>query len=135
MALSVTGAASVMAYIVGISRLYIGDYVLGAALLAAMSVLAYIFWRGFDPYISELLSPDERTAMEAAERQPSDTVRAFGLAGLTAVIAFTVAVVLGVNALVFTSGGASWANLAAAMAAVAAGLWLRRKHKLGVVTE
>ncbi len=135
MALSVTGAASVMAYIVGISRLYVADYGLGAALLTGMAVLAYVFWKGFDSYISELLSPEERSAMEAAERQPSDTVNTFGLAGLTAVIAFTVAVVLGVNALVFTSGGAAWANLGAAMAAIAAGIWLRRRPRLGVAAE
>jgi TRAP-type C4-dicarboxylate transport system permease large subunit len=131
----VTGAGSVMAYIGGISRLYVGQYAAGAALLAAMAVLAYAFWRGFDSYINELLSPEERAAMEEAERQPVDTVHVFGLAGLTAVIAFTVAIVLGVNAVVFTSGSAAWANLVAAMAAIGVGLWLRRKHKPGVATE
>jgi hypothetical protein len=101
----------------------------------SLAILAYLFWRGFNSYIIELLSPEERAAMEVAERRPVDTVHAFGLAGLTAVIAFIVAIVLGVNALLFTSGSVAWANMAAAMAAIAAGLWLRRKHKLGVITE
>src|SRR5260370_38644986 len=97
-----------------------------------MAVLAYLFWRGFSSYLSELVSLEERAAMEEAERRPVDTVHAFGLAGLTAVIAFIVAIVLGVNALIFTSGSTAWANMAAALASMAAGLWLRRKHKLGV---
>ncbi|MEO7650083.1 MAG: hypothetical protein ABIZ80_06420, partial [Bryobacteraceae bacterium] len=105
MVLALTGAGSVMAYIVGISRLYVGDYAMGAALLAGMAILAFVFWRGFDSYICELLSPEERSAMEG---QPPDSVHIFGLAGLTAVIAFTVAAVLGVNALVFTSGSSAW---------------------------
>ena len=133
--LAVTGAGSVMAYIAGISQLYVGRYAAGSAWLVSLAVLAYLFWRGFNSYIVELLSPGERAAMEEAERRPVDTVHAFGLAGLTAVIAFIVAIVLGVNALLFTSGSVAWANLAAAMAAIAAGLWLRRKHKLGVITE
>lgn len=133
--LAVTGAGSVMAYIVGISQLYVGRYAAGAVLLVGLALLAYLFWRGFNGYISDLLSPEERAAMEEAERQPVDTIHAFGLAGMTAVIAFIVAIVLSVNALLFTSGSVAWANLAAAMAAIAAGLWLRRKHKLGVVIE
>ncbi len=133
--LAIAGAGSVMAYIVGISRMYVGEYLPGAAFLLGMAALAYVFWRGFDGYIVELLSPDERVELKAAERAGSNEIRTFGLASLTAVIAFTIAAVLGVNALVFTRGSMAWANLAAAMAAVLAGLWCRRKHKLGEAGE
>src|SRR5260370_18628439 len=96
-----------------------------------MAVLAYLFWRGFSSYISELLSLEERAAMEEAERRPVDTVHAFGLAGLTAVIAFIVALVLGGNALIFTSGSTAWAHMAAAPAPLAARAWFRRGQSKG----
>jgi hypothetical protein len=124
--IALLGAAAVMAYIVGVSRLYVGQYWGGAGLLAAMAVLGFAFWRLFDPYIQELMP-----ASQAAEAAPA--VANFGLSGLMAVVAFAVAAVFGANALLFLKGGTAAAHSTAAAFAMLTGLWLWRRHKKGEV--
>ena len=122
-----------MAYIVGISRLYVGQNAAGLALLLVGILLGWLFWRGFMPYIRELLSEEERADLDAVEAEPSRTVQIFGLAGLLAVLAFATAAVFGLNALLFLKGGTAAAHTTGAAIAMLAGFWLWRKHKQGEV--
>lgn len=131
MALAVTGAAAVMAYIVGISRLYVAQYGDAAVMLLLMTFLGVLFWRGFDPYVASLLSEGERTVAAEQEKRPRDTIQIFGLAGLAGIIAFAIAAVFTLNAVLFAKGGMTVASLAAGAAAACAGLWFWRKYKPG----
>ena len=130
--LAVLGAAAVMAYIVGISRLYVGQYGGGAGMLSAGLVFGFLFWRGFDPYIRLLLSDEERSRLDASKSQPTRTVQTFGLVGLLAVVAFAIAGVFGLNALFFLKGSTAAVHSTGAALAILAGFWLWRKYKGGI---
>jgi SSS family solute:Na+ symporter len=58
--LALIGAGSVMSYILGISRLYVGTYAVGAAWLAAAGALGWSFWKAFQPYLQTLLTHTEQ---------------------------------------------------------------------------
>jgi solute:Na+ symporter, SSS family len=122
------GAAAMMAYIVAISCFYVARYTAGAALIAAMTVLALIFWRAFNPYVRSLLSKDEISLLNASEDEPSRTVQTFGLSGIAAVIAFAIAAVFGLNAVLFVKDNSMGLNVAGTATAALAGLWFWRKH-------
>jgi hypothetical protein len=131
-AVALSGAAAVMAYIVAISCFYVARTAAGVVLLAVMVVCGIAFWRGFDPYVRSLLLPQERTELEDAEQKPAATAfDLFGMAGIGATIAFVLACVLAANALLFTRGPTTLGNGAAAVACGVAGVWLRRRQKAG----
>jgi hypothetical protein len=50
------GALSVICYIVGLSNLYFGRFILGGVQLSAMIILGFFFWRLFAPYVMSLLT-------------------------------------------------------------------------------
>ncbi len=127
-ALAVTGAAAVMAYIVGISRLYVGQYPAAAATLAVMAVLGTVFWKGFGPYVRALLSEEERASLAALEEIPAGTVETFGLGDLAAVVAFATGAIFVWNGLFLVKGSPAAASFAAAAGALLAGFWLRHKR-------
>ena len=52
--IAVTGAASVMLYILGLSNLYIGFPGAGAGYLVGAAILLIVFLRLLDPYLSAL---------------------------------------------------------------------------------
>lgn len=127
--LSMIGAAAVMAYIVGISLLYVAQFGKAAVALAIMAVLGLLFWRGFDPYVRAQLSKDEAAQLVAAEAASASAVKLFGLAGLAAVVLFAAAAVLALNAVLFAAGLGAGASAAAASLAAISGLWCWRKYK------
>jgi SSS family solute:Na+ symporter len=129
--LAVIGAAAVMAYIVGISNLYVGQYRGCALMLIAMALLGFAFWHAFGPYVRSLLLDEEQKQLVASEEQPGRTVETFGLAGLVAVAAFVVGAVFALNGLLFLSGVWAAANFAGAVAAGVTGMWFWRKQKPG----
>jgi solute:Na+ symporter, SSS family len=65
--LAVTGAAAVMAYILGISLFYVAQVAKALLLIAAMCGLGFFFWLWAPRYIDRLLSPAERVAVPESE--------------------------------------------------------------------
>lgn len=124
--LALVGAAAVMAYIVGISRMFVGQYAKGAATLVFMPCLAVVFWLKFEPYISSLLSAEEQKQMEVLEHASARSAKTFGLAGLAAFSAFAAASVFAIHW--FFLGGRTRSSLPLAVLAALAGIWLWRKH-------
>jgi len=127
--LAVIGAAAVMAYIVGISSLYVGQYRRCALMLMAMALLGFVFWHGFGPYVRSLLLDEEQAQLVASEEHPSRTVETFGLAGILAVVAFAVGAIFALNGLLFLSGVWAAVNFAGAAAAGVVAIWFWRKQK------
>lgn len=127
--IALAGAAGVMAYICGISLLYLGRYAPGVALLVAMGLLSFLFLKYFGPFVQSLLSGEERASVEDLEQEAPRVLDTYGFSELLAVVAFATAIVLGVDGLLFVRGfGRLW-SLAAGLAAVAAGAWFRRRSK------
>jgi Na+/proline symporter len=62
------GAISVMCYIVGLSNLYFGRFLLAAVQLSATIILGFFFWRFFTPYIMSLMTPEEASQITAEQR-------------------------------------------------------------------
>jgi hypothetical protein len=67
--LAVVGAIAIMAYILGISYIYVGQISKAVILLTAMAGCAIIFGLLIPRYIDGLLSPAERTEAPRKERQ------------------------------------------------------------------
>ena len=123
-ALATAGGGSVMAYITGITRVFIGAFAAGVALLSAALFLGCIFvWR-FDPFLRTLLTAEERLELDAA---PSAEPDGFGLAGLGAAICFMSGLVLGLY-LVLTADYRQPVPAAGAVLLIAAGEYLRRSR-------
>lgn len=123
MGLALVGAAAVMAYIIGISKLYVGIFAAGLVFLVIAVLLGAAFWWRFDTYVRSLLTVEEQSEIH---RLPvADDV--FDLTGLTAVVSFAVAAVVAIHA--FLSGSiAAWVGSAAACSFGIAGFGLRRKR-------
>jgi len=126
--LSIAGAAAVMAYIVGISNLYVGRYARGGWMLAIMLALGTLFWFCFDSYIRRLLLPQEWSESQAEQTQADQAVRDFGLSGIGAAMAFAVTAVFTFQWLA-VEGGRSISTVAGGSVAGLSGLWLWRKYK------
>ncbi len=126
--LALAGATAVMAYIVSISRAYVGDYGNAAAALTGMLALAAVFWKGFDPFVRSLLSAGE---IENVDAEGVRAGAAFGLAGLAAVVLLAMAVVLAANAWWSAAGAVRSASLASGAALALSGALLWRKHRRG----
>jgi len=92
--LGVCGALAVMAYIVGISRFYVGDYSTGSLLLAAMAVLGVAFWAWLQRFIDHLMTPEERAQVERAEADHKSSGDVFGLGSVFSLVCFATAAVL-----------------------------------------
>lgn len=118
------GAVAVMCYIVGLSDLYFGRFVMGTVLLLAMMVLGLVFWRLFLPYVTSLMSPEEARQVEAAD----DGLLAEQL-GVRKVVAFgvgMVALVLLAHTAFFAVGTTRWVSLGMAFLAGSVSWKLRR---------
>jgi Na+/proline symporter len=124
--LAVAGALAVMAYIVGISRLYVGQYAGGAVMLAVMAVLGLVFWAGFSRYVNRLMSPEERAQVEKTEAESKRAGDTFGLATVFSAVCFATAAVMGLQWLFLGGKGLS---LALCAVAAAAGLGLLRTRR------
>jgi SSS family solute:Na+ symporter len=125
--LALAGAAAVMAYIVGISRLYVGQYRGATLMLGAALVLGFLFWIRLQPYMRGLLSAEEKAELKASELEGASDIQSFGLAGVGAVACFSLAGIFGFNFL-FVAGGRTPLVLLSASGAVILALWLRHKH-------
>ena len=118
------GAISVMCYIVGISNLYVGRFLLGAVQLVAMIILGFLFWRLFSAYVITLTSPDE-----AGGITPAEETRLSEQLGLRKLLIFGLAVLTSVllaDLLFFSAGSGRWLILCAALLAGGLGWKLRR---------
>ncbi len=123
MLLAVMGAAAVMAYIVGISKLYVGIFNIGLIFLAAAVALGAAFWWRFDSYVRSLLTAEEEQQL----RSLPATDDCFDLTGLAAMICLVVAAVMAFHASL-SAGLKAWAAAVGACVLGIAGLLLRRKR-------
>jgi SSS family solute:Na+ symporter len=125
LAIAVCGAAAVMAWILGISQMYVGRYSVGLSVLAVMVGLGVTFRATFSRYIDRLLTPEERIEGNRAEiaAAQGDT---FGLASLFAIVCFATTAVTALDWMFF--GGSQLSVVVAAIAAMAGiGLLYRRR--------
>jgi len=107
--IAAVGAVSVMCYIVGISDLYFGKYIVGSLLLLGMGILGFLFWRAFSTYVLSLMDPEE--AKDVMETKIADQL------GLGRVLAFgtsMVALVLLAHSAFFAAHNSRWLSLAGA---------------------
>ena len=127
---ALAGAAAVMAYIVGLSRAYVGDF-LGAGFLGSSVIgLAAVFWRAFSPYVRSLLSEEETAHLDRSEAEAVSAAQTFGLSGLAAVVAAAIAVVLVVNGSAASVRSVQSASIGTALALGLLARWLWRKHRV-----
>jgi lysylphosphatidylglycerol synthetase-like protein (DUF2156 family) len=118
------GASSVMSYIVGISNLYFGRFLLGAVQLMAMIILGFFFWRLFSAYVITLIASEEASHITVEE----ETSLSEQL-GLRKVVGFSLAVlaiVLLADLMFFSVGQGRWLILCAALLAGVLGWRLSR---------
>jgi uncharacterized protein YjeT (DUF2065 family) len=79
-----------MAYILGISRLYVGQYLAGAGTLALVVGLAIVFWKTSSGFISGLLTPTEQLDIHCPELGSAGK-DPFGLSSMFSWVCFTTA--------------------------------------------
>jgi hypothetical protein len=128
LSIAALGAASVMCYIVGISDLYLGRAHAGLVLLAIMSVTGVTFWRIFSPYVTSLMSDEERRVVPPADE--SSPIELLGLAAALAFAAGIIALLLLTYAAFFTSGRGRWISLVVALAAAGVSWKLHGRRRL-----
>jgi hypothetical protein len=115
------GAIAVMAYITGISQLYVGRYNTGVLLFSVLAVAGTLFLVAFPRYIDALLSAEERQhAIQSAGAY------SFGLHRVFSVVCFGASAVLGFQT-VFVNGGMP--SLTACLLAAGGGLLLLRQGR------
>jgi hypothetical protein len=115
LSIAALGAVSVMCYIVGISDLYLGRSRAGLVLLGIMLVTGVTFWRLFSPYVTSLMSDEQRRVVP-----PTDKGSPIELLGLAEALAFTAGIIALLSityAAFFTSGRGRWISLGVALAA------------------
>ncbi|HMJ60885.1 MAG TPA: hypothetical protein VK493_03940, partial [Bryobacteraceae bacterium] len=119
-ALAFAGAIAVMAYITGISQLYVGRYNTGVLLFSLLALAGTVFLVAFPRYIDALLSSEEK-------QQAIDTAGGtFELHRVFSVVCFGAAVVLAFQT-IFLRGGT--ASLTVCLVAVGGGLLLLRQGR------
>ena len=123
LALALAGAIAVMAYITGISQLYVARYHKGLLLLGLMVLAGAAFLLFFPRYIDALLSPTEQQTSSESHATARSTMESFGLHRVFSIVFFSTAAVFAFQA-IFLRGGA--VSLLACLAAVAAALLLLR---------
>src|SRR5579862_7732990 len=106
LSIAALGAVSVMCYIVGISDLYLGRSRTGVVLLGITLVMGVTFWRISSPYVTSLMSEEERRKIP-----PSDQNSPLQMLGLAEALAFTsgmISLLFLTYAVFFSSGYARW---------------------------
>jgi hypothetical protein len=124
-ALALVGAASVMAFITGISQVYVGRYYTGALLLGFMMASGILFLATVPRYVKALLLPDEDRKPAASVPLDGPVADPIALHGVFAIVCFATAMVLILHALLWQGGAASFV---AGIASAALGLLLRRNR-------
>jgi hypothetical protein len=117
-----------MCYIVGISDLYLGRSRTGLVLLGVTLVTGLTFWRIFSPYVTSLMTEEERRVVP-----PSEKGSPMEMLGLAAALSFTSALIALLSltyGAFFTAGGARWISLGVAVAAAGISWKLRSKRRL-----
>jgi solute:Na+ symporter, SSS family len=115
------GAIAVMAYITGISQLYVGRYNTGLLLFSVLALAGTLFLVAFPRYIDALLSSEEK--QQALE---SDDGSGFGLHRVFSVVCFGASAVLGFQT-VFVNGGIP--SLTVCLVAAGGGVLLLRQGR------
>jgi hypothetical protein len=122
------GAVSVMCYVVGISDLYLGRPPAGLALLGIMVATGVTFWRIFSPYVTSLMTEEERQVLLT-----SDKGSPLELLGLAEALAFTAGVIASPSltySAFFTSERGRWISSGVGLAAAVVSWKLRGKRRL-----
>jgi hypothetical protein len=90
LALAFAGAVAVMAYVTGISQLYVGRYSTGLLLLSVLAVAGMVFLMAFPRYIDALLSAEEKRQATESAAGSFELHRVFSVVcfGAAAVLAF-----------------------------------------------
>ena len=114
LSLAVAGSIAVMAYITGISQLYVARYRTGFILLSILIASGAIFVLSFPRYIDALLSAEEKREL------PADA-GSFGLSRVFSMVCFVASFVLAFQT-AFLQGGAT--SMAMCAIAIAGGLVL-----------
>ena len=114
-------AIAVMAYITGISQLYVGRYNTGLLLFSVLALAGTLFLVAFPRYIDALLSSEEK--QQALE---SDDGSGFGLHRVFSVVCFGASAVLGFQT-VFVNGGIP--SLTVCLVAAGGGVLLLRQGR------
>jgi Na+/proline symporter len=115
------GGIAVMAYITGISQLYVGRYSPGLLLFSVMALAGGLFLAASPRYIDSLLSNEEKEhAVQGGD------AGSFGLHRVFSVVCFGAAAVLGFQT-IFLSGGV--ASLTVCLAAAVLGWLLLRQGR------
>jgi SSS family solute:Na+ symporter len=117
------GASAVMAWILGISQVYVGRYVAAAGLLALMSGLGIAFWKTFGRFIQGLLTHEERAADEHNEAAPEGDP--FGLTTAFSIVCFATGAIAAFEWL--WVGGGPFSGVLALVAFMAGGALLYRR--------
>lgn len=123
LALACAGAIAVMAYITGISQLYVGRYNAGILLFAIVALAGALFLILSPRYIDGLLSSKEQEEARQIEAAGESSATLFGLHHVFSVLCFGASVVLGFQT-IFHSGGV--AGLTMCLVAIGGGLILLR---------
>jgi Na+/proline symporter len=121
--LAILGASGVMAYIVGLSKLYVGSFAFGVASLAGAVLVAVAFWWRFNGYVRSLLSVEEQVNVDT----PPSASNAFDLSALGSMLCFVVAAVLAIQVMLSPGVLASMASATALVCGIG-GLYLRRRR-------
>lgn len=123
LAIALLGAGSVMAYITGISQLYVGQYRAGLLFLGLMTIAGALFLFAFPRYVWNLLSVEERE--ESMRSDASRDSHEFGLDGVFSIVCFGAAAVLAVQTIFWERS----AGIAVACVAAAVAGWLLRRNR------
>ena len=127
--IALTGAASVIGFILSLTRLYVGAWVRRRSFMCAAISLFVIFWPAFNAFIRELLTAEERDAMLAAVQDGSAVPTPFGLMEVAAFVAFAVGLVLLVNGIRIGASPRGLSVSQAGVVAVFAGWRWHRKDR------
>lgn len=112
LALALLGGASVMAYITGISQLYVGRYTVGLVFAGLMAAGGTVFLVASPRYIHSLLSAKETSEHHRIPTEDGSTLHALGLTRVLCISLLCAALVLAIHA-AFLGGGLTSAAMAA----------------------
>jgi len=132
-ALALFGAGSVMAFVSGISQLYVAHTSPGGLLLGVAVMGGALFLWTAPRYLDCLLMEEERREEARVEAEAAPQSDSLGLARVCAIVCFAAAVVLLLNAALLNGGSAS--AVGGATAAVGGWFFRRGNHAAEIVTE
>jgi hypothetical protein len=123
--IALVGAGAVMAYITGISQLYVGQYRIAFLYLGFMIIAGTLFLSAFPRYTGNLLSAEEREESAKSDAAQDSVANTFGLNRVFSIVCFGAAAVLAFQAIFWQRSAAA---IGGCLATAALGLLLRRNR-------